>query len=92
MYLNRLDAYELLLDSPLDVATLSQYSSDFFLIASGLDVQKNQAYCAVATTTAILNSLRFFRSGTDASDGVDIPKDALYAPYLYATQDDVFNQ
>jgi Phytochelatin synthase len=34
------------------------FSRDYFLLQQGLDAQKNQAYCAVATAAAILNSLR----------------------------------
>lgn len=92
-YLNGPDAYSWLLDTtnPLLPGTISQYSNDFFLISSGLDAQINQAYCGVASAVAILNSLRFIKTGTDDNDGVDIPIDPNFNPYPYATQTDVFN-
>lgn len=46
---------------------LSEYSLDYFLLNSGgFDAQINQAYCAVATVAAVLNSLKYakrFREG-----------------------------
>lgn len=91
MYLNRADAYGLLLYSnPLGSSTISPYSNDFFQISSGLDVQINQDYCGAATAVAILNSLRYLRS--DNADGVEIPVDSVYAPYSYATQSDIFGE
>jgi len=90
VYLNRPDAYELLLDSLTMSSTISRYSNDFFLISSGLDTQINQAYCGTATAVAILNSLRYLRS-VNVDDGVDIPIDEVYSPYPYATQTDIFD-
>ena len=90
IYLNRPDAYALLMDASPLIDTISQYSNDFFLISSGMDAQINQAYCGTATAVAILNSLRFIKSA-DGDDGVDIPIDDVYNPYPYATQADVFN-
>jgi len=88
LYLNRADAYGLLLSStPLGSSTISPYSNDFFQISSGLDVQLNQDYCGAATAVAILNSLRYLRN-----DGVEIPVDSDYAPYSYATQSDIFGK
>jgi len=96
IYLNRADAYELLVDSTQigssTISTISQYSNDFFLILSGLDVQINQAYCGTATAVAILNSLRYLRSSGNHKDGVEIPVDLAYAPYSYATQSDIFGE
>jgi len=94
IYLNRADAYALLLDgNPLSSSTISQYSNDFFLILSGLDVQINQRYCGTATVVAILNSLRYLRSSSSSNeDGVEIPVDPAYAPYSYATQSDIFDE
>jgi len=93
IYLNRADAYELLLETiPLGSSTISQYSNDFFLLLSGLDVQINAKYCGSATAVAILNSLRYLRSSGNHEDGVDIPVDLAYAPYSYATQGDIFDE
>jgi len=93
IYLNRPDAYALLIDSipSGEIATMSQYSSDFFLISSGLDAQINQFYCGVASAVAVLNSLRFLKSTGILNDGVDFPVDPKYAPHEYATQIDIFN-
>ncbi len=93
IYLNRADAYSLFIDSISGgtIATMSQYSNDFFLISSGLDAQVNQAYCGVATAVGILNSLRFLKS-TINDDGVNIPVDPVYKPYPYATQTDIFDE
>ncbi len=88
IYLNRLDAYALLMDASPGMSTISQYSSDFFLISSGLDAQMNQAYCGTATAVAVLNSLRFLKVAN--GNGVDIPVDPIYDPYPYATQEDIF--
>lgn len=90
VYLNRPDAYGLLIDSTPGLTSISAYSNDFFLISSGLDAQINQAYCGVAAAVGILNSLRFIKS-TDSDSGVDIPTDPVYKPYPYATQEDVFD-
>lgn len=93
MYLNRADAYELLLDSiSIGSSTISPFSNDFFLISSGLDVQNNSKYAGAATAVAILNSLRFLRSTGNHADGVEIPVDKAYTPYSYATQSDIFSQ
>eukprot|EP00551_Chaetoceros_affinis_P008616 CAMPEP_0203680560 /NCGR_PEP_ID=MMETSP0090-20130426/39682_1 /ASSEMBLY_ACC=CAM_ASM_001088 /TAXON_ID=426623 /ORGANISM="Chaetoceros affinis, Strain CCMP159" /LENGTH=557 /DNA_ID=CAMNT_0050548679 /DNA_START=163 /DNA_END=1836 /DNA_ORIENTATION=- len=93
IYLNRPDAYSLLIDSMSGgtVATMSEYSNDFFLLSSGLDAQVNQAYCGVSSAVAVLNSLRFLKS-TINDDGVNIPVDPVYNPYPYATQIDIFDE
>ncbi|KAL3766503.1 hypothetical protein ACHAW5_001172 [Stephanodiscus triporus] len=72
----------------------SAYSLDYFLINSGgFDAQMNQAYCAVASVSTLLNSLKYskrFREGDDLSGwSFDLPIDARYDPYPYATQEDV---
>ena len=59
------------------------YSQDFFHLQDGWDAQMNQAYCAVATVAAILNSF--------ARDTVSLPVDPAYAPYPYATQANLLN-
>lgn len=73
---------------------LSEYSLDYFLLNSGgFDAQINQAYCAVATVAAILNSLKYakrFREGGDLSEwSFNLPIDPHYDPYPYATQEDI---
>lgn len=73
---------------------LSEYSLDYFLLNSGgFDAQINQAYCAVATVAAVLNSLKYakrFREGGDLSGwSFDLPIDPRYDPYPYATQQDI---
>ncbi len=88
IYLNRPDAYALLIDSMS--ATMSEFANDFFLISSGLDAQINQAYCGAASAVGLLNSLRFLRTSLN-DNGVELPIDPRYAPYPYATQSDIFN-
>jgi hypothetical protein len=95
VYMNHIEAYELLLDddkksggllgSPV---SLGPFSTHYFLYNSGIDVQVNQAYCAVASAAAVLNSLRFMHPRSEV--GVDIPTDSTYAPFSYATQMDLF--
>lgn len=89
VYLNRPDAYALLIDSTPGTNAMSLYSSDYFLISSGLDAQINPAYSAAATVASVLNSLRFVKTSPD--DGLDIPVDDTYTPFPYATQVDIFN-
>ena len=94
-YMNHLSAYELLLDDDKrsggllgSPASLGPFAMHYFLYNSGIDVQVNQAYCAVASAAAVLNSLRFMHPRSEV--GVDIPTDSAYAPYSYATQMDLF--
>ncbi|KAL7464920.1 hypothetical protein ACHAXS_005248 [Conticribra weissflogii] len=73
---------------------LSEYSADYFLLNSGgFDAQINQAYCAVASIAAVLNSLKYgrrYRDGDDITNwSFDLPVDDRYAPYAYATQADI---
>lgn len=77
LYLSQAAAFERF----LDVSTLN---SDYFLYESGLDAQVNQAYCAVATIGSVMNSFRFRHD-------FKVPMDAVYSPYPYATQHDLFN-
>jgi hypothetical protein len=55
------------------------HSGDYFLYQMGLDVQINDAYCAVATAASVLNSFRPLLID-------DLPQDPLYDGYPYATQ------
>ena len=93
IYLNNPEAASMLMSA-------SGYNSHFFAYTTGLDVQLNQAYCAVASSVALLNSLRlthnpeptyFAKPNFLSTDGIDLPLDPLYDPYHYATQTDVFN-
>lgn len=78
IYMNSTDAYRM-----LTVGGILDFAQDYFLIQQGYDAQINQAYCAVATSAAILNSLR---------DHIkELPMDPMYNPYPYATQPDMFN-
>jgi hypothetical protein len=73
IYLNTTKAYRYLRH---DVESLS---NDFFrYIQGGWEVQVNQAYCAVATSAAVLNSYR--------NANIVLPQDAMYDPYRFATQ------
>lgn len=93
LYLANEAAFGLLYDSsnPKNYY-LSEYSLDYFLLTSGgFDAQINQAYCAVASVAALLNSLKYakrFRDG-DSSWTFDLPVDGVYDPYPYATQNDI---
>lgn len=79
IYLNTTDAYRMLVHGGIGFIN---FAHDYFLIQQGFDAQINQAYCAVATSAAILNSLR---------GDIEIPVDPIYDPYPYATQADMFN-
>ena len=78
IYMNTTDAYRM-----LTVGGILDFAQDYFLIQQGYDAQINQAYCAVATSAAILNSLRGHIER--------LPIDPMYDPYPYATQPDLFN-
>ena len=80
VFMNQSDAFALLADH--DQKNPLEYSSDYFLLNEGLDAQINQAYCAVATSMALLNSMRGI---------IDLPQDPIYDPYPYATQSNAFN-
>jgi Phytochelatin synthase len=57
-------------------------TDDFFHYQNGWEAQINQAYCAVATSAAALNSLRGV---------IDLPQDPVYVPFPWATQLDLIN-
>lgn len=75
LYLNTLDAFERLTKS-------TTVNSHYFFYESGFEAQMNQMYCAVATSSALLNSLRYHTN-------FSIPMDRVYYPYPYATQVDI---
>ena len=85
VYMHHQTAYDMLLTGDdnhqsLYTSSFSEYSNLYFLVSSSWDVQKNQAYCAIATIASTLNSLRPIISIYDP----------VYQPYSYATQKDVF--
>ena len=97
IYMNHIEAYEMLLDDDKKTggllgapASIGPFATHYFLLNSGMDVQVNQAYCAAASSAALLNSLRFMHPRSEV--GVDIPMDAIYSPYSYATQMDLFGK
>jgi len=83
LYLNSSSAYSLLMNG----YGWYDYSADFFALQSGLDAQLNQAYCAVASAAALLNSLRSSAGALNLS----LPVDPIYKPYAYATQTDLLS-
>lgn len=92
LYLANEAAFSLLYDSsnPKNYY-LSEYSLDYFLLTSGgFDAQINQAYCAVASVAALLNSLKYAKRFRDGDSWTfDLPVDGVYDPYPYATQNDI---
>jgi hypothetical protein len=63
---------------------LASTANDFFAYQQGWEAQLNQAYCGVASSTAVLNSLR---------GKITLPQDQVYEPFPWATQRDVlFNE
>uniref|UniRef100_A0A7S2MPQ3 glutathione gamma-glutamylcysteinyltransferase n=1 Tax=Helicotheca tamesis TaxID=374047 RepID=A0A7S2MPQ3_9STRA len=104
LYMRNDVSYNLLYDRT--IRSISQYSSDYFLITAGWDAQINQAYCGPASVAAVLNSLRFGGAfGPTGAGGsvsgsssplsgsgatVALPVDSAYSPYKYATQNDLF--
>lgn len=74
LYFNTTEAFSLLMNG----YGWFDYSQDFLHMQEGFDVQVNQAYCAVATSAAILNSF--------PRETVLLPIDSIYSPHPYATQ------
>uniref|UniRef100_A0A7S2Q442 glutathione gamma-glutamylcysteinyltransferase n=1 Tax=Skeletonema marinoi TaxID=267567 RepID=A0A7S2Q442_9STRA len=95
LYLVHPTAVTLLYDtSKSSNVMISEYSLDYFLLNSGgFDAQINQAYCGVATVSALLNSLKYMKRFRDVDDisgwTFDLPVDQRYDPYPYATQKDI---
>lgn len=73
LYFNTTDAFSML--NPLD--------ADFFKYQNGWEAQITQALCSIATSAALLNSLRF-ESASPSS--FELPTDPLYTPFPWATQ------
>eukprot|EP00934_Nitzschia_sp_Nitz4_P004482 Nitzschia sp. Nitz4//scaffold43_size134323//114064//116656//NITZ4_003319-RA/size134323-snap-gene-0.91-mRNA-1//-1//CDS//3329552008//4472//frame0 len=59
------------------LATKPTLTQHFYYYQQGWEAQINQAYCAVASTMAALNSLR---------GKITLPQDPVYSPYPWATQ------
>ena len=78
LYFNSTPAFTMLADG----SGWYDFSRDYFIMQLGWDVQENQAYCGVATSATVINSLRGM---------VELPIDSKYNPYPYATQDSLFN-
>ena len=76
MYLNTSHAFRLLRHDSFDSA------AHFFHYQQGWEAQINQAYCAVATSAAVLNSYRGI---------IQLPTDPAYEPYPWATQNTIVN-
>ena len=92
LYLASEAAFSLLYDSSnTKNYYLSEYALDYFLLSSGgFDAQINQAYCAVASVAALLNSLKYAKRFRDGNTWTfDLPVDKVYDPYPYATQMDI---
>ena len=75
-YLNHTETYDSVMDA--EKANLS----DYFDLNLGFDAQINQAYCGVASSATVLNSLQSRLNN-------ELPVDKVYAPYHYATQKDI---
>ena len=75
-YLNHSQAYNIVTSSS------SNTSHQYFNLNLGFDAQINQAYCGAATAANVLNSIERRKQ--------ELPVDALYDPYHYATQHDIF--
>jgi hypothetical protein len=71
IYLNHSKAFRMI------QSTRPSLTQDFFLYQQGWDAQMNQAYCGVASSMAVLNSLR---------GKITLPHDPIYDPYRWATQ------
>ncbi|KAG7351013.1 phytochelatin synthase [Nitzschia inconspicua] len=71
LYLNNTRAVRLVRHDSYNAA------SHFFFYQQGWEAQINQAYCAIATSAAVLNSLR---------GKIELPQDPLYEPFPWATQ------
>ncbi len=71
IYLNHSKAFDLF------ESTKPGLTQDFYLYQQGWDAQINQAYCGVASSMAVLNSLR---------GKISLPQDPIYLPFPWATQ------
>lgn len=72
IYLNHSKAFDMLRSAKQPGLT-----QDFYYYQQGWDAQVNQAFCAVASSMAAMNSLR---------GKITLPQDPVYVPFLWATQ------
>lgn len=72
IYLNHTKAFDM-----LKTHSKSSSALDFYYYQQGWEAQINQAYCGVATSAALLNSLR---------GQLQLPQDPVYNPFPWATQ------
>lgn len=66
-------------------AMLDPMEADLFHFQNGWEAQITQALCAIATTAALLNSLR------DVGPQFELPMDPIYKPYPFATQNNILS-
>lgn len=84
LYFNQTRAFE----------RLNPSTDDFFRYQSGWEAQITQALCAIATTAAVLNSMRDmprFSQDDSSSSSFILPTTDLYRPFPWATQDDILS-
>lgn len=67
----------------------AQQEDDFFRYQSGWEAQITQSLCAVATTAALLNSLR--DSQPSQPSQFTLPVDPVYVPFPWATQSNILD-
>jgi hypothetical protein len=75
VYLNTTEAFDMLKIHGHHHS--SSTALDFYYYQQGWDAQINQAYCPVASSAAVLNSLR---------GKIQLPQDPVYVPFPWATQ------
>ena len=89
IYLNHTEAFQMIHATKQDdddggkkhsVPPLASTANDFFKYQQGWEVQITQAYCGVAASAAVMNSLRGI---------ITLPQDEIYIPYPWATQREI---
>jgi Phytochelatin synthase len=93
-YFNSSSDYSHLIDSAY--GWLDNSNAFFRLVSSGWDAQVNQAYCAVASCAAVLNSMPIILTSDSDKTGNAVavpilPMDPVYSPYRYATQQSILS-
>jgi len=83
LYFNESRAFSLLNNPESD-----QSFDDFYRYQSGWEAQITQSLCAVATTAAMLNSLR---DATAEPSTFVLPLDPIYVPFPWATQSNLLD-
>eukprot|EP00537_Pseudo-nitzschia_pungens_P015218 CAMPEP_0172409546 /NCGR_PEP_ID=MMETSP1061-20121228/76422_1 /TAXON_ID=37318 /ORGANISM="Pseudo-nitzschia pungens, Strain cf. pungens" /LENGTH=422 /DNA_ID=CAMNT_0013145701 /DNA_START=427 /DNA_END=1693 /DNA_ORIENTATION=- len=84
LYFNESRAFSLLNNNPES----DQSFDDFYRYQSGWEAQITQSLCAVATTAAMLNSLR---DATAEPFTFVLPRDPIYVPFPWATQSNLLD-